>query len=230
MASYFTGAIPAVASGDLHHRHHGPTEGQHHQAISPPRGGGDSDYLETASTRSTSEVTVSDMIAPSVSDQYSRFGIERGFWKINQGAKELLRFSNIYQQSRAELSPRTNDPSDFSCLPREIDLVSMTQLSWGILNAVSDINTHERRMADRAASMACLRDRPHGIASTREKRSKRKRVKVFNNNNALRCKTCGTLESPRWRDGPEGPLTLCNVCGLLFAKKTQREGETEYVQ
>ncbi|KAI8351545.1 hypothetical protein BD560DRAFT_409274 [Blakeslea trispora] len=33
------------------------------------------------------------------------------------------------------------------------------------------------------------------------------------------CQRCGTIETPRWRFGPAGPLTLCNACHLRW--KTQ---------
>ncbi|KAK9762048.1 white collar 2 type of transcription factor [Basidiobolus ranarum] len=33
------------------------------------------------------------------------------------------------------------------------------------------------------------------------------------------CTECGTVESPEWRKGPMGPKTLCNACGLRWAKK-----------
>jgi len=32
----------------------------------------------------------------------------------------------------------------------------------------------------------------------------------------------GTLESPEWRKGPTGPKTLCNACGLRWAKKEKK--------
>lgn len=32
----------------------------------------------------------------------------------------------------------------------------------------------------------------------------------------------GTLESPEWRKGPGGPKTLCNACGLRWAKKEKK--------
>ncbi|THH27782.1 hypothetical protein EUX98_g6405 [Antrodiella citrinella] len=39
------------------------------------------------------------------------------------------------------------------------------------------------------------------------------------------CVTCGRTDSPEWRKGPNGPKTLCNACGLRWAKtvKTRRE-------
>jgi len=33
----------------------------------------------------------------------------------------------------------------------------------------------------------------------------------------------GTLDSPEWRKGPSGPKTLCNACGLRWAKKEKRK-------
>lgn len=36
------------------------------------------------------------------------------------------------------------------------------------------------------------------------------------------CTDCGTLESPEWRKGPNGPKTLCNACGLRWAKKEKK--------
>ncbi|KAH9818940.1 hypothetical protein DFH28DRAFT_925707 [Melampsora americana] len=35
------------------------------------------------------------------------------------------------------------------------------------------------------------------------------------------CKDCGTTISPEWRKGPTGPKTLCNACGLRWAKKAK---------
>ena len=37
------------------------------------------------------------------------------------------------------------------------------------------------------------------------------------------CTDCGTLDSPEWRRGPSGPKTLCNACGLRWAKKEKKK-------
>jgi hypothetical protein len=36
------------------------------------------------------------------------------------------------------------------------------------------------------------------------------------------CTSCFTKETPKWREGPFGSRTLCNVCGLLYAKRQAR--------
>ncbi|RGB28029.1 hypothetical protein C1646_746062 [Rhizophagus diaphanus] len=40
------------------------------------------------------------------------------------------------------------------------------------------------------------------------------------------CTDCGTVESPEWRKGPQGPKTLCNACGLRWAKKAKRQASS----
>ncbi|KAJ6441178.1 C6 transcription factor [Purpureocillium lavendulum] len=41
-------------------------------------------------------------------------------------------------------------------------------------------------------------------------------------NAVMRCHACGTRDTPEWRTGPDGPGTLCNVCGLIFQKQQRR--------
>ncbi|KAI8970055.1 GATA zinc finger-domain-containing protein [Mycotypha africana] len=36
------------------------------------------------------------------------------------------------------------------------------------------------------------------------------------------CTDCGTTSSPEWRKGPNGPKTLCNACGLRWAKRNKQ--------
>ena len=40
------------------------------------------------------------------------------------------------------------------------------------------------------------------------------------------CTTCGRTDSPEWRKGPRGPKTLCNACGLRWAKKVRKFEES----
>ena len=36
------------------------------------------------------------------------------------------------------------------------------------------------------------------------------------------CQKCRTTQTPKWRKGPDGHKSLCNVCGLMFAKQVER--------
>ncbi|KAF5620830.1 GATA zinc finger domain protein [Fusarium sp. NRRL 52700] len=40
--------------------------------------------------------------------------------------------------------------------------------------------------------------------------------------NSMSCMSCQTEVTPRWRKGPSGPRTLCNFCGLIYAKRQQK--------
>lgn len=51
----------------------------------------------------------------------------------------------------------------------------------------------------------------------RRRRRRRRRPGPY-----LQCTECGTRETPQWRDGDAGKGTLCNVCGLLYAKRRSR--------
>ncbi|ORE07023.1 GATA-domain-containing protein [Rhizopus microsporus var. microsporus] len=48
------------------------------------------------------------------------------------------------------------------------------------------------------------------------KKSKRKQLRKYV------CNDCGTTTSPEWRKGPDGPKTLCNACGLRWAKRNRK--------
>lgn len=37
------------------------------------------------------------------------------------------------------------------------------------------------------------------------------------------CHDCFTRNSPKWRTGPDGPGSLCNVCGLLRAQRERKK-------
>ncbi|KAK9990399.1 hypothetical protein SO802_025384 [Lithocarpus litseifolius] len=50
----------------------------------------------------------------------------------------------------------------------------------------------------------------------------------YNNNSsndpllARRCANCDTTSTPLWRNGPRGPKSLCNACGIRFKKEERR--------
>jgi len=43
----------------------------------------------------------------------------------------------------------------------------------------------------------------------------------------LFCAECGTTETPEWRRGEGGPNTLCNGCGLRYAKRRKQENDSK---
>ncbi|KAK6539288.1 blue light receptor [Orbilia ellipsospora] len=60
------------------------------------------------------------------------------------------------------------------------------------------------------------------MSADRESRGSGERKKKIKVTNEYVCTDCGTLDSPEWRKGPTGPKTLCNACGLRWAKKEKK--------
>jgi len=57
-----------------------------------------------------------------------------------------------------------------------------------------------------------------------EKRPKRRRRRtVYSSRRNLQCLMCGVTETPEWRRGPAGDHTLCNACGLHYAKSLKKQ-------
>lgn len=53
---------------------------------------------------------------------------------------------------------------------------------------------------------------------------KAKKKKIQQDDGDYVCADCGRVDSPEWRKGPLGPKTLCNACGLRWAKRIKRKG------
>eukprot|EP00013_Stygamoeba_regulata_P022505 CAMPEP_0177652800 /NCGR_PEP_ID=MMETSP0447-20121125/13342_1 /TAXON_ID=0 /ORGANISM="Stygamoeba regulata, Strain BSH-02190019" /LENGTH=454 /DNA_ID=CAMNT_0019156107 /DNA_START=82 /DNA_END=1446 /DNA_ORIENTATION=+ len=65
-------------------------------------------------------------------------------------------------------------------------------------------------------------DATDGDGSSKPVRRRRKRT-VYSTRRNLRCHMCGTTETPEWRRGPDGDHTLCNACGLHYAKSIKKD-------
>ncbi|CAL9076431.1 gata transcription factor [Musa troglodytarum] len=37
-----------------------------------------------------------------------------------------------------------------------------------------------------------------------------------------RCSACGETKTPLWRNGPDGPKSLCNACGIRYRKEAKK--------
>ncbi|KAI0028224.1 GATA zinc finger-domain-containing protein, partial [Vararia minispora EC-137] len=70
------------------------------------------------------------------------------------------------------------------------------------------------------ADMAVIRTKraatAQGVSSSTQQKTKyRKRSRAAPPG---KCHSCGIRETPEWRRGPDGARTLCNACGLHYAK------------
>lgn len=96
-----------------------------------------------------------------------------------------------------------------------------------------NLDPHQRMRYLQALSMSpILPRRPRDFAEVQaelelaQKRSAElaSEKNIQNGKNAgIKCLECGADSSPEWRKGPEGPKTLCNRCGLRYAKKLRQQ-------
>jgi len=61
------------------------------------------------------------------------------------------------------------------------------------------------------------------LSASRVRKPFHKRRPAHMDKNMLFCHFCGRKETPEWRKGPSGPATLCNACGLQWAKKVRAQ-------
>ncbi|CRK18276.1 hypothetical protein BN1723_016448 [Verticillium longisporum] len=100
--------------------------------------------------------------------------------------------------------------------PTPADLVAMSRLSRDIVNSLAEVARHHRRQEGRGSTITAPSrsdlEKLGGLSGFRKRKT----------DSAL-CQQCGTAVSPQWRRGPDGADTLCNVCGLLYARRMRRQ-------
>jgi hypothetical protein len=101
----------------------------------------------------------------------------------------------------------------------ELDMFSLSQVYASIYE------THQKLIAVKAAPTGQSKFQ-HGVARSMEAIQLEKRIRT----SPGKCLSCGKTETPEWRRGPEGPRTLCNACGLNFAKIVKKRKAEEEMQ
>ncbi|GAB5586646.1 hypothetical protein Unana1_01546 [Umbelopsis nana] len=81
----------------------------------------------------------------------------------------------------------------------------------------------------RAIAMAGARSKPDlgtsSISMFRYADNSKKKYKRAGTEK-LQCHSCKSTETPEWRKGPMGPRTLCNACGLIWAKLARKKNQS----
>ncbi|ORY56903.1 uncharacterized protein BCR38DRAFT_414219 [Pseudomassariella vexata] len=136
------------------------------------------------------------------------------FQQIDQSIKHHLSFATSFPTYR-QLS-YTYHPDAFRSKSQN-DLVAVAKLSNGLRRKSSGATASSRQAGikgDKSSpEMAQQREIP--IPETVSGRTKKRKSHPA-------CLKCNRSQTPEWRRGPDGPGTLCNVCGLVFAKRESR--------
>ncbi|KAK1982667.1 hypothetical protein LZ30DRAFT_590117 [Colletotrichum cereale] len=146
--------------------------------------------------------------------------------RIHHGAKQLLLLTENFSGSNGPGPASGHDSTKDYTLPSDDDLRLMSRLSHGIARDISEIKAlrkddpkaHQRRLGGGGQQPVAFRnDAPN--RSTQPGHRPRQKVEFA-------CHKCHRVDTPEWRPGPDGPSTLCNVCGLIYAKRERKKEES----
>lgn len=165
--------------------------------------------------------------------------------RIHHGAYELLRFSEIFPGGTTSMSSQGDaadavdgdikdaGPSSSS----HAALLAMSKSSDGIVNELRNMTAYAAR-AEGAGPTFVLPQAAQELDTSRDINSMSHTKRLHKSRRAsgdmsssrkrkssivhAACYECHRTETPQWRPGPDGPNTLCNVCGLLYAKRQVR--------
>ncbi|OLN97114.1 GATA zinc finger domain-containing protein 7, partial [Colletotrichum chlorophyti] len=158
--------------------------------------------------------------------------------RIRHSAQELLRLTESFSGFNGSGPDGGYDKASDNALPTDSDLRTMSKLSHGIAREIGEIMALKK--CDSAQQHSWTGSQQHqqkhqfqlqydgqpggaghapDYASTAARKSRRKID--------FSCHKCHRVDTPEWRPGPDGPSTLCNVCGLIYAKRERKkEGST----
>ena len=149
----------------------------------------------------------------------------------------VLDFSRRYGD-RMHQTARAGPP--LSSLPGTVeveDMISKSRLQLDSLNKIREVIitqqvAYEQQVADQRQQAKAFRDPPAqspadiheqeedskgGFAGSETKKRRGRAAPPG------RCHSCNRAETPEWRRGPDGARTLCNACGLHYAKLTRKQ-------
>ncbi|KAI9025898.1 hypothetical protein CLU79DRAFT_68785 [Phycomyces nitens] len=157
---------------------------------------------------------------------------------VENDIEEVIRHCSALGENMIQRKSRLSDPNYLSDLehtrPWLDDMISRANQ---VLNALLRLRKHQmaadyvrahgidarRRVGsqegsfERVGALLPLGNGPMSLHSIRQR--KRGKRAAFQG----RCHSCNISETPEWRRGPDGARTLCNACGLHYAKITRKK-------
>ncbi|KPV72783.1 uncharacterized protein RHOBADRAFT_38883 [Rhodotorula graminis WP1] len=101
------------------------------------------------------------------------------------------------------------------------ELETRRPTSWQFeLHQLQNMN---KKLRDEKDYLMALRRKRGSMQSERSRKaSSDSGSRASSSNTGRMCQNCGRADSPEWRSGPNGAKTLCNACGLRWAKSQKQ--------
>ncbi|KAI8841715.1 hypothetical protein BC829DRAFT_451949 [Chytridium lagenaria] len=100
-------------------------------------------------------------------------------------------------------------------------LKSFHQAAKGVNDTLHELRSYCKEVLG-SDEMDLIRSKRLKMGNEGEREVKRRKSRK--SEVATRCQSCQTTETPEWRRGPHGRRTLCNACGLIYAKLKKDRG------
>ncbi|OAA57723.1 sexual development transcription factor NsdD [Cordyceps fumosorosea ARSEF 2679] len=152
---------------------------------------------------------------------YENWSYHESFSRIASSSRTLFTFAEVYIRAAQEQQAAHGS---FDRLPNEREVNEMLANVDYIkrsLEQVRDIVQHTERAREGAKNKSHYDEghdpmysdgmKPHYPVNEVKKRRGRAAPPG-------RCHSCNRIDTPEWRRGPDGARTLCNACGLHYAK------------
>ncbi|KAF1835541.1 hypothetical protein BDW02DRAFT_281273 [Decorospora gaudefroyi] len=172
----------------------------------------------------------------SVKRHLESFDIEASLNEMADGSGRIAEFSRVYRQRAHENQRIGMTPQSMPRLEEVDDMLKQSERIQMSIQRMREVvfNHHQASVVEppqdsRYLPMNGYDDNSSnygddskgmgGFAGGDSKTRKRGRAAPPG-----RCHSCNRAETPEWRRGPDGARTLCNACGLHYAKLTRKMG------
>ncbi|PSR97007.1 hypothetical protein BD289DRAFT_124472 [Coniella lustricola] len=166
-----------------------------------------------------------------LSRHFEAWQYQESLAKIASGSRTIFNFADAYGRCAAEeQGPASHMPTRLPSEREVGDMLNMAEWMRGMLDNLRTMVQHSMVMNDRAREATrgkgAYDDEDvvmfgDGMKSTYEMAGVKKR-----RGRAAppgRCHSCNRIDTPEWRRGPDGARTLCNACGLHYAKLERKK-------
>ncbi|KAJ1786691.1 hypothetical protein LPJ62_003694 [Coemansia sp. RSA 2167] len=137
--------------------------------------------------------------------------------KYRNELREVAEKCKVLSQFAEQYGPVRNK---FNAQPSDDLVIDMARKAYEVLMVFMTIRRERMSASADNDTMEYIRKRRTVLSPARTKTRKRsKRADAAQPNS---CRSCGISETPEWRRGPDGARTLCNACGLHYAKLNKK--------
>ncbi|EXJ64981.1 hypothetical protein A1O7_01320 [Cladophialophora yegresii CBS 114405] len=156
------------------------------------------------------------------------FDAEMGLNEINEASARILDFSGIWTQRYLQGTRSGHFHESLPGLHEVDDILRQSHRIWENLSYMREVViAQQNALSEQRARLARSNQVEEEYADEYKGGgyvggdAKKRRGKAAPPG---RCHSCNRAETPEWRRGPDGARTLCNACGLHYAKLTRKMG------